>query len=515
MANVTYAQLSEATDVEDTDLLASYRGSGPLKRLLFSTVLTYLGDTFLRLDGDNSPMTGPLQLFKGDVSSPGASFDGDADTGFYWIGANRLGVATGGVLRGFWDSTGYTASAPVNYAAYADVTSAATCDIGAATSNYVRITGSTGPITSLGTAAEGVVRQVLFASTPTLTYHATALILPGAANIVAAAGDTAKFVSLGSGNWRCEWYTAAAVSPISRGAPEPPQGRVTLTSGVPVTTADVTGATTVYYTPFVGGFVPIYSGSVFAMTAFTELSQATTDATKSPAAVANNSNYDVFVWSDSGTLRATRGPAWTSDTGRGTGAGTTELVMVAGVLLNANAITNGPGASRGTYVGSIRSNGSAQIVDSLAFRYVFNAYNQRRRAMKVVETTATWNYTTGTFRPLNNSTANAISFLDGLGTQAVRTQVGAVASNTTAGTAVVVGVGLDSTSVNSADLILATTCVVNTYLVSPTAVYEGVPGLGKHTLTALEWSGATGTTTWYGANVGLTLRSGITGALEA
>ena len=93
-------------------------------------------------------------------------------------------------------------------------------------------------------------------------------------------------------------------------------------------------------------------------TATVELSQATTDTTKSPAAVANNSLYDMFVWNDSGTIRCTRGPAWTNATTRSAG---TALVLVNGIYLNNASITNGPAASRGTYVGTIASNGTATI----------------------------------------------------------------------------------------------------------------------------------------------------------
>lgn len=92
----------------------------------------------------------------------------------------------------------------------ADIASAATIDLSTATGNYVHITGSTGPITSLGTVAAGLRYLLVFDSTPTLTHNATSLILPGAANIVAAAGDSAEFVSLGTGNWRCIWYTPNA-----------------------------------------------------------------------------------------------------------------------------------------------------------------------------------------------------------------------------------------------------------------------------------------------------------------
>lgn len=216
MANVTYAELTEATDVQDDDLLASYRGTGPLKRLPASTLRDYMGeaDGFLKLDGSNSPLTGQLQAYAGNVGSPGIAGPGDADTGVYFPSANVMGVAVAGVLSTWWDSTGFNLNKSINYAAVADVASATTTDIGAAASNYVRITGTTA-ITGLGTAAVGVVRILRFAAVLTLTHNATSLILPGAANITTAAGDMAKFVSEGSGNWRCEWYSRATGYPLN------------------------------------------------------------------------------------------------------------------------------------------------------------------------------------------------------------------------------------------------------------------------------------------------------------
>lgn len=93
-------------------------------------------------------------------------------------------------------------------AAQVSVASAATCDIGAAGAQRVLITGTT-TITSFGTIANEL-RFVTFAGALTLTHHATSLILPGAANITTAAGDTATFASDGSGNWRCLAYQRAA-----------------------------------------------------------------------------------------------------------------------------------------------------------------------------------------------------------------------------------------------------------------------------------------------------------------
>lgn len=91
----------------------------------------------------------------------------------------------------------------------ADVADSATPNIGAATTEYVNLLGST-TITSLGTAAAGIRRLARFNAARTLTHNATSLILPGGANITTAAGDMAGFISEGSGNWRCEFYTTAA-----------------------------------------------------------------------------------------------------------------------------------------------------------------------------------------------------------------------------------------------------------------------------------------------------------------
>ena len=118
---------------------------------------------------------------------------------------------------------GSAISGALNFAPEVDVASAGTTDIGAAASNNVRITGIT-TITSFGTAASGITRQLRFAAALTLTYNATSLILPGGANIIAAAGDTATAVSLGSGNWVVVHYTAATTAgarAVIGAAPQP------------------------------------------------------------------------------------------------------------------------------------------------------------------------------------------------------------------------------------------------------------------------------------------------------
>lgn len=95
----------------------------------------------------------------------------------------------------------------------ADIVSATSTAIGAMTTNFVRITGTTA-ITSFDSVAAGIWRFVRFSGVLTLTHNATSLILPGAANVTTAANDTMLAMSLGSGNWMVLWYQKASGVPV-------------------------------------------------------------------------------------------------------------------------------------------------------------------------------------------------------------------------------------------------------------------------------------------------------------
>jgi hypothetical protein len=160
-------------------------------------------------------MSGVLKATAGSAIAPSYTFGIDSNTGFYSYGAEQIGVAANGAAVGYFSAAGWNGNVVGNitgvatFAAYQDVASATTTDIGAATSNFVNITGTT-TITGLGTAAAGVFRFLKFAGVLTFTHNATSLILPGAANITTAAGDTAEAESLGSGNWRVRAYHKAS-----------------------------------------------------------------------------------------------------------------------------------------------------------------------------------------------------------------------------------------------------------------------------------------------------------------
>lgn len=88
--------------------------------------------------------------------------------------------------------------------------SAGTVDLGSAPAHSVQITGTT-TITSFGTSASLLAPYYLvrFSGALTLTYNATSMILPGAASIVTALGDSLIAQYLGNGNWRVAFYQYA------------------------------------------------------------------------------------------------------------------------------------------------------------------------------------------------------------------------------------------------------------------------------------------------------------------
>jgi hypothetical protein len=116
-----------------------------------------------------------------------------------------------------------------------DIASASSVDLSVATGDFVDVTGTT-TITAFAAMAAGVVREIRFTGILTLTYNATSLILPGAANIATANGDIARFRSLGSGNWVCASYTRTSGTPTVGG------GLTTLTATVFIASGTYTKA---------------------------------------------------------------------------------------------------------------------------------------------------------------------------------------------------------------------------------------------------------------------------------
>jgi hypothetical protein len=214
------------------------------------------------------------------------------------------------------------------------------------------------------------------------------------------------------------------VSSLGTGTSIEAQGRLTLQAGTPVMSTSQNNKDTIIYTPYKGMVVPLWTGSaIIAQSIGGEISQLTTDNTKSPGPVTSDSNYDIFFWMDGGVPRISRGPAWSTQSSRGTGAGTTEIVRVQGILVNAQAIVNGPAANRGTFLGTIRTNSAARVSWTYggyggggveAFHHIWNMYNRTRVRSTVSDSTINWLYASSTWRFKFGSDFNKINFVSGL-----------------------------------------------------------------------------------------------------
>ena len=267
-----------------------------------------------------------------------------------------------------------------------------------------------------------------------------------------------------------------------------PGGRLTLTSGTPVTTSDVTSSTSVYYTPFINNHISLWDGSAWLSTEFSETTLAI-------GTVTSGLPYDVFGYLSSGSL-AVEKLAWTNGTTRAT----------------AVTIQDGRYCKSGDktrlYLGSFYSSSTTQTADTNAKRFLFNASNRKMRKLKVVDTTDSWTYSTASWRSWNNSTANRVEMFVGMSEDLTEITFNGVASNS-AGYSMGHGIGLDSTSANSADTYTAAGS--SGAVVAGSAIYKNYVSVGYHYLQALEYGGASGTTTFYGDAGVAYVQSGIVG----
>lgn len=204
-----------------------------------------------------------------------------------------------------------------------------------------------------------------------------------------------------------------------------PQGRLTLTSNTPVITADATAQSTVYYDCYAGSLVPVYDG---AATGSIAVGSCQISLTLNSANQTSGNLYDIFAFNNSGTLTLCAGPAWSSSTTR-----SAAITISLGYWTNSASLThcyNGAtdygtiSANQATYLGTLyatangqtgislhpsgASGGTANIVG------LWNAYNRVRVTSSTIDSNSPWTYGTATWRPADNSTANRVSWVDGL-----------------------------------------------------------------------------------------------------
>lgn len=253
-------------------------------------------------------------------------------------------------------------------------------------------------------------------------------------------------------------------------------GRLTLATGNPLPTADLTAASTLYFTPYQGNVIALWNGTEWRLNTFSEISLSISGL---PA----NQNHDIFIYDNAGTLTL-EAVAWTTDTARSAG----------GAISQRNGVWVRTSNDR-RYLGTIRTTGTAgQCEDSLSRRFVFNADPLFRKVYRV-DSTATWtNSTASPYRPWNNNTANRVEVVCGLsGAQIDLTFWGSCIG------AGHVGIGIDSTNTSTPDA--EQDPIDLSGQVGPlAAALTHYPTIGYHFYQMVESGSSSPVTTFYGVS---------------
>lgn len=290
-----------------------------------------------------------------------------------------------------------------------------------------------------------------------------------------------------------------------------PQGRLTLQSGKPVMTADQAAKTVIYYDSYQGNAVPVWDGSAMqSLTIGSDEISVTLDAVNQPSGFL----YDVFAYSDSGVLKlGIAGQGWVAgNLARHTGAGSSELQLKAGVWTNKNGslplLDNGitvatVAANKATYLGTFyaTSNGhTAWIANPAAadagtanILGLYNAYNRVVCMAREQDSRTSWTYSTGTWRPSDNSTNNRITFVDGLAQSFIDGFIEQAAGVDAGSTQAQVGLNLDSISATPAVFGITNSTAPVMFTVRQTFA----PVLGLHYVQSMENCDTPGTATFY------------------
>ena len=253
------------------------------------------------------------------------------------------------------------------------------------------------------------------------------------------------------------------------------EGRLTLTSGVPVTTSDVTGAGTIYFTPYKGNRVALYDGTAWAIYTFSELSTTT------PAGAGPVIN-DLFVYATGTAVALTKSANWTNTTTRAD-----SLDTLNGIIVNGSDNTL-------RYLGTAAGTPSG-CQDSVTQRYLWNYYNRIPRTLvTAISVTGTWTYNTNSWRMVNGSSLNRFEFVVGYQEDDIDFEAIGAGSNNSANT-FAIGIGLDATDSNSAQFNLGGG---SSAIIPLHACYSSSLTIGYHFVQMIEWGASVGTTTFYG-----------------
>lgn len=366
--------------------------------------------------------------------------------------------------------------------------------------SYASTTGPVGFATAaMASGATGTIRQggiitALSALTIGTTYWLSS-VTPGAITATAPTNHRRK-VGIAD-------TTTSIVLQIDPNVPDVDvsrcQGRLTLTSGTPVTTSDVTAATTIYFCPSDGNQVAVFDGTWWTIRTFTELSVAIPSAASQA--------YDVFLADIAGTLTL-EVLAWTSDTARATAYTTQD-----GVKVKAGATTR-------RLLGSFRTTAVAgQTEDSRAKRLVANATKatRARRALRRIANTTNYEYhNPGTYRQAGNDPLHQVEVMVSVPEVVVDVRVSTDVSQSIIANITMVHVGEDSITVPDPDSFAGQfqTQTTNQSAVVSASLVKA-PAVGYHKYVWLEYSDNAGATTWTTATGVRLQQNGMNGTIDA
>lgn len=173
------------------------------------------------------------------------------------------------------------------------------------------------------------------------------------------------------------------------------QGRLTLAASTPVPSSNITGATEVFYTPYLGNWISLYQeGGIWRPMQFTE-------TYISLAGCPADTNYDIFGYNNAGSL-ALETAAWSNAATRATA-----LALQDGIYVKSGDPTR-------RYLGSMRTTATAgQCEDSHSRRYLWNYLNQVQRKLYAADQTS-HTYSAVAYRSWNNDNNVRYHFVVGL-----------------------------------------------------------------------------------------------------
>jgi hypothetical protein len=307
--------------------------------------------------------------------------------------------------------------------------------------------------------------------------------------------------------------TAFVAAAVGGGSALPlPGGALTVVSGDAAPEVDTT--TSALYLAVVDNLsTTSWNGS--AWVAYTYSGELTLTLTATDH-LANN-NYDVFEAPVAGVMTLMTGPAWTNATTR-----SITIENYQGRIVNAATLTGKNGANSysiparaANLRGGFRTSANGQTKSTKEFRLTSDLLRPSLRPMSRVDTTDSWSWNAASYHQANANAANQFAVFNCASGRPITVKaVGYMVGTTATVQAGYVGIGIDSSSVDSSQLHIP--CAgSNAFPILPgSAQYDGFTGLGYHEYRWLESGNGGAAQTWVGDNGSANgYQTGINGAV--